>query len=72
MRAGQFSGESLDWGEDCYHNSYTGAPADGSAISGDCVRRVLRSTTNPRPAWRSYFLAEFRRYYLGFRVARTL
>ena len=29
--------------EDCYHDSYGGAPSDGSAwTSGDCRQRVLR------------------------------
>ena len=31
------------WTEDCYHDSYIGAPTDGSAwTSGDCRRRIFR------------------------------
>ena len=31
------------WVEDCWNESYKGAPSDGSAwTSGDCSRRVLR------------------------------
>ena len=33
----------MEWTEDCYHDSYNGAPADGSAWTrGDCSFRVLR------------------------------
>jgi formylglycine-generating enzyme required for sulfatase activity len=29
--------------EDCYHDSYAGAPSDGAAwTAGDCARRVYR------------------------------
>ena len=36
-------GNVWEWVEDCWNDSYTGAPADGSAWeSGDCSRRVLR------------------------------
>ena len=36
-------GNVWEWVEDCWHESYEGAPSDGSAwTSGDCSRRVLR------------------------------
>ena len=37
-------GNVWEWVEDCWHESYRGAPVDGSAWTsgGDCSRRVLR------------------------------
>ena len=36
-------GNVYEWVEDCWNDSYAGAPRDGSAwTSGDCGRRVLR------------------------------
>ena len=36
-------GNVWEWVEDCWNDSYAGAPADGTAwTSGDCRRRVLR------------------------------
>ena len=36
-------GNVWEWVEDCWNESYKGAPSDGSAwTSGDCSRRVLR------------------------------
>ena len=36
-------GNVWEWVEDCWNDSYEGAPDDGSAwTSGDCGRRVLR------------------------------
>lgn len=36
-------GNVWEWGEDCWNDSYVGAPVDGSAWeSGNCDRRVLR------------------------------
>ena len=36
-------GNAWSWTEDCYHDSYSGAPRDGSVwTSGDCSRRVVR------------------------------
>ena len=72
-------GNVWEWTEDCYHESYDEAPADGSAwISGDCSRRVVRGGS-----WRGLpgYLRSADRYwgstvsrgvFLGFRVARTL
>ncbi|MEE1569300.1 MAG: SUMF1/EgtB/PvdO family nonheme iron enzyme, partial [Alphaproteobacteria bacterium] len=37
-------GNVFEWVSDCWHESYTGAPADGGAwtTGGDCGGRVLR------------------------------
>jgi len=36
-------GSVWEWTEDCWHESYAGAPTDGSAwVSGNCSRRVFR------------------------------
>ncbi|MCL2716828.1 MAG: SUMF1/EgtB/PvdO family nonheme iron enzyme [Alphaproteobacteria bacterium] len=72
-------GNVNSWAEDCYHDSYTGAPTDESAwTSGDCTRRVVRggpwngSARLLRSAFRFKYTTEIRNRYLGFRVARTL
>ena len=40
------AGNVWEWVEDCYHDSYEGAPADGrSWTSGDCSVRVLRGSS---------------------------
>jgi formylglycine-generating enzyme required for sulfatase activity len=63
--------------EDCYHDSYAGAPANGSAwTSGDCSHRVIRGGSwlsdafELRSASRNYNLG--RGFGVGFRVARSL
>jgi formylglycine-generating enzyme required for sulfatase activity len=39
----QVHGNVSEWVEDCFHEDYAGAPADGTAwISGECRRRVIR------------------------------
>jgi formylglycine-generating enzyme required for sulfatase activity len=73
-------GNVLEWTEDCVHNNYEGAPADGSAWieGGNCKRRIdrggswLKSPDALRSAVRSWNATDFRNYYLGVRVARTL
>ena len=64
--------------EDCWHESYAGAPRDGSAWKGgDCSAHVLRGGSWDyiprflRAAYRDWFGSGFRYYYVGFRVART-
>ena len=69
-----------EWVQDCWHESYSGAPADGSAwtVGGDCSVRVLRGGSwfngprNLRAANRSWLGAGGRFDNFGFRVARTL
>jgi formylglycine-generating enzyme required for sulfatase activity len=70
------------WTEDCTHDNYNGAPADGSAWlannDGDCSGRIVRSGAGNstaeflRSAYRSYYRRDNRSFDLGFRVARTL
>ena len=63
--------------EDCWNDSYAGAPSDGSAwLSGDCSRRVLRGGSWGRGPVRlrsaSRLASTGGRYNdSGFRVART-
>jgi formylglycine-generating enzyme required for sulfatase activity len=72
-------GNVFQWVEDCLHNTYEGAPQDGSVWpNGDCSRRVVRGGSwnlNPqylRSALRFRFSTDARINYLGFRVGRTL
>jgi formylglycine-generating enzyme required for sulfatase activity len=72
-------GNAGEWVEDCWNDSYSGAPVDGSAwTSGDCARRVDRGggwDNNPRDARsadRNRDGAAVRDSNLGFRLARTL
>jgi formylglycine-generating enzyme required for sulfatase activity len=73
------AGNVWSWTEDCHHNGYAGAPADGSAwTSGDCSSRDLRGGSwnwNPiglRSANRLGLDAGRRAYDLGFRIGRAL
>ena len=69
-----------EWVEDCWHDSYSGAPVDGSAwVSGDdCGLRVLRGGSWSNIPWllrsavRVRYPPEVRINKFGFRVARTL
>jgi len=72
-------GNVWEWTQDCWNESYQGAPADGSPwTSGDCSRRVVRGGSwggDPgilRSAYRVRGTTDYRDYALGFRVARTL
>jgi formylglycine-generating enzyme required for sulfatase activity len=72
-------GNAASWTEDCYHDSYSGAPTDGKAwLSGDCNRRVIRGGSWDdnraflRSASRGRFLSVGRSSEVGFRVGRTL
>jgi formylglycine-generating enzyme required for sulfatase activity len=72
-------GNVFEWTEDCYHDSYSGAPTDGSAwTASDCSARVVRGgswRSNPeelRSASRNSGTAENRNSNLGFRIGRTL
>jgi formylglycine-generating enzyme required for sulfatase activity len=76
------AGNVWEWVADCWHESYQGAPTDGSAWEegggGDCGQRVVRGCSwNCRPvglrsATRSGFHADARPGYIGFRLARDL
>ena len=72
-------GNMWEWVQDCYHDSYAGAPTEGSAWeAGKCEARVLRGGSwNDRPqvvrsAIRNRVSPSNRLDYLGFRVSRTL
>ena len=72
-------GNVWQWVEDCYHNSYKGAPADGSAwTTGDCGSRTVRgggwgnSPQYVRSADRNGSSTANRLDILGIRVARAL
>ena len=74
----QVHGNVWEWAEDCYHGTYNGAPADGSAwTTGECTSHVLRGGSwddnpqNLRSAFRSND-PDSRYDGIGFRVARTL
>jgi formylglycine-generating enzyme required for sulfatase activity len=72
-------GNVWEWTEDCWHENYQGAPADGSAwTSGDCSRRVSRGGSwfhyprTLRSAYRGGDPTGGRYFSQGFRLARTL
>lgn len=74
------SGNVYEWVEDSYHDSYTGAPSDGSVWQDDDAKRVVRGGS-----WYYFplFVSASARLWLdpdhrfaikdvGFRLARTL
>jgi formylglycine-generating enzyme required for sulfatase activity len=73
-------GNVWEWVQDVVHDTYDGAPADGSAWEegGDQARRILRGGSwlyNPRylrSALRNGFSAVLSNDIVGFRVAREL
>jgi formylglycine-generating enzyme required for sulfatase activity len=74
----QVHGNVWEWTEDCWNDSYNGAPTDGSAsTSGDCGRRVLRGGSwlsvpvSLRSAYRFRHSTVTRLNLVGFRVARA-
>ena len=71
-------GNVWEWVQDCWNDSYAGAPGDGSAWeSGECSRRVLRGGSWGdipgllRAADRVRDVTGYRDSNAGFRVART-
>jgi len=71
-------GNVWEWVQDCWHDSYEGAPTDGTAWTGgyDCRDRLTRGGSvgerNFTSAERFYWFTHARLDNLGFRVARTL
>jgi formylglycine-generating enzyme required for sulfatase activity len=76
-------GNAWQWTADCWHDSYVGAPTDGSAwITGDCSKHVIRGGSWDnlpvfiRSAARSGSKGDGREYdyssLAGFRLARDL
>lgn len=77
----QVHGNVFEWVEDCWHDTYIGAPSDGSAWLIGCTdsgRRMIRggswasNKNGLRSAERSRYRPDFRFNFLGFRVARSL
>ncbi len=73
------SGNVSEWVEDCWHDSYVRAPADGSAwVNPGCKRRVVRGGSwgsapeQTRSAYRLSAANETRSARAGIRVAREL
>ena len=72
-------GEAWQWMADCWHDSYQGAPADGSTwLSGNCTFRVVRGGAWTAAAWqlrlagRDAQRTTYRASDVGFRVARAV
>lgn len=74
-------GNVWEWLQDCYHETYLGAPTDGSPREQGCStpdRKAVRgggwgdSARLLRPTYRLYGPAAARYFSLGFRVARDL
>ena len=73
-------GNVSEWTEDCWHESYVGAPADGSAWTVDCEdaeSRIVRGGNwssvprGVRSALRDFEVAGSRSDTVGFRVVRS-
>jgi len=72
-------GNAFEWVQDCWHPSYQGAPADGSAwMSGDCAEHGLRGGswfTSPGQVSamaRNRFEENYRSDSVGFRLVREV
>lgn len=72
------SGNASEWVQDCWHDSYKGAPSDEAAwVDGGCKYRVLRGGAwgngvgYPRTTLRDKGPADFRHVDFGFRIARS-
>jgi formylglycine-generating enzyme required for sulfatase activity len=72
-------GNVNEWVEDCAHDSYEGAPENGSVwMSDTCIAYMYRGGswyadhTISRSAWRDWLRPNYRSSSVGFRVARTL
>ncbi len=73
-------GNVWEWVEDCWNDSYQGAPTDGSPwTTGGCGSRVVRGGSFShfmpgavRSAFRGAYQSDILTFLTGFRVARTL
>jgi formylglycine-generating enzyme required for sulfatase activity len=73
------AGNVFEWVQDCWHETYQGAPSDGSAwVEAQCARRVARGGSWNflpeflRSAYRIQLEPSARTNAVGFRVARSL
>jgi formylglycine-generating enzyme required for sulfatase activity len=72
------AGNLWEWVEDCWHDSYTGAPADGKAWTSSCssAKRVIRgggfasSAAGLRSAYRTNYDPGTRDVHMGARCLR--
>lgn len=72
-------GNVADWIEDCWHDNYLRAPADGRAwVNPGCERRVVRGASwgsapdQARSAFRTSLPSDARNGQVGIRIARDL
>ena len=72
-------GNVWEWVQDCWNESYAGAPGDGSAwSSGDCSQRVIRGGSWFNEPWdlrssgRYWGTRTYRDHIIGFRLAQDL
>jgi formylglycine-generating enzyme required for sulfatase activity len=70
-------GNVSEWVEDCWHENYRRAPADGQAwVNPGCRQRVVRGSAwlsaldQSRSSFRMPYDADSRNARLGFRVVR--
>ena len=70
-------GSVAEWTQDCWHDSYEGAPNDGSAwVNGDCSIRVIRGGSGSnapnfmRSASRNKNTTTVKNIITGFRIVR--
>ncbi len=74
------TGNTFEWVEDCWHDSYQEAPNDGTPWANTgCIVRVMRGAawfdidpTPLRSSYRSFSNSSNRSDVIGFRVARDL
>jgi len=73
------TGNIWSWTADCWSDTYAGAPADGSAITGgDCGRHPIRGGSFGHdpvitlPTNRHAIASDVHDQHIGFRLARTL
>jgi len=72
-------GNAWEWTEDCWNETHSGAPNNGSAsTTGNCISRVMKGgdwSSLPwilRSASRSKERQDIRSNYIGFRIAKTI
>jgi TonB family protein len=75
-------GNVSEWTQDCWHDSYVGAPTDGSAWQSSCDEEDYRAVRGgssyepyffvPSSAWRSRDSFTVKSQMTGFRLARDL